>query len=62
MNYLWAQPGEVVLADFEESIPCSYRGDLIGFRWIDKAGAKKVSGGAAGTLGSMSLTLSPRKK
>lgn len=61
-SYLWAQPGEVVLADFEKSIPCSDSGDLIGFRWIDKAGARKVSGGAAGTLGSMSLTLSPRKK
>ena len=61
-SYLWAQPGEVVLADFEKSIPCSDHGDLIGFRRVDKGGAKRVSDGAEGSLGSMSVTLSPRKK
>jgi hypothetical protein len=62
VSYLWAQPGEVVLADFEKSIPCSEYRDLIGFRRVDKAGAKRVSDGAEGSLGSMSVILSPRKK
>jgi len=57
-----AQPVEVVLADFERGIPCSDCGDLIGFRRVDRAAAERVSGGAEGSLGSMSVILSPRKK
>lgn len=62
VSCLWAQPNEIVLADFENGIPCSECSDLIGFRRVDKGWADRILDGAEGSRGSMSVILSPRKK
>lgn len=57
-----AEKKEIILADFEHSIPCSDEEDTIGFRKKDKLRAVTVEGGTEGSKRSMVFRLSPLDK
>src|SRR3989338_9022070 len=51
---------EIVLADFENGIPCSEEGDIIGFRKKEKIRATIVEEGAEGSRRSATFIISPQ--
>lgn len=51
---------EIVLADFENGIPCSEEGDIIGFRKKEKIRATIVEEGAEGSRRSATFIITPQ--
>lgn len=61
-NSVSADEREVVLADFEDRIPCSDCGDSVGFRRMDWGLAKRVMDGTENSLASMCTIIGPQNK
>ena len=60
-NNLFAKNREVILADFENGIPCSEEGDIVGFRRNDRMRAVTVESGAENSKISALFKLLPEK-